>query len=80
MRRNLSKLFHFPERQWDSSEQDLFLEPLQDPDIRCAVNRLFSGTLLLPRLSCRPQPLTSTRRMKHSRSLGTLTSCMSREL
>lgn len=72
--------FFTAQRQWDSSEQDLFLEPLQDPEIRCAVKRLFSGTPLLPRLSCRPQPLTSTQRIKHSRSLGTLTSCMSREL
>lgn len=70
----------FSQRRWDSAEQDLFLEPLQDPDVRCAVKRLFSGTPLLPRLSCRPQSVASAQRIKHSRSLGTLTSCISREL
>lgn len=74
------------QRQWDSSEQDPCVE-LQDPDFRCAVKRLFSGTLQLPRLSCRPSrpeagPRSSTSAVgiRPSRSLGTLTSYISRAL
>ncbi|KAK5859776.1 hypothetical protein PBY51_021304 [Eleginops maclovinus] len=85
-RNNLSKIFYFNERQWDSSEQDPCTEFLQEPDVRCTVKRLSSGTLQLPRLSCRPfthdgsQSGPSPRRIKPSRSLGTLTSCISRDL
>ncbi|XP_019203253.1 cAMP-specific 3',5'-cyclic phosphodiesterase 4D isoform X3 [Oreochromis niloticus] len=89
MRRNNSKIFNFTERQWDSLDQTS-VEPLQDCDIRWAVKRLFSGNLQLPKLSCRPSaqdgppPVApsgpATYRIKHSRSYGTLTSCMSRGL
>ncbi|XP_036940480.1 cAMP-specific 3',5'-cyclic phosphodiesterase 4D isoform X2 [Acanthopagrus latus] len=72
-RNNSSKFFNFTERQWDCSEQAC-IEALQDPDVRCAVKRLFSGTLQLPRLSCRPSG-PSARGIKPSRSLGSLTSC-----
>lgn len=78
------------QRQWDSSEQDTYIELPQFPDIRCAVKRLFSGTLQLPRLSCRPsmqgrpedgpQSDTSAPGLKPSRSLGSLTSYISRDL
>ncbi|XP_028327984.1 cAMP-specific 3',5'-cyclic phosphodiesterase 4C isoform X1 [Gouania willdenowi] len=47
MRRSNSKIFNFKERQWDSSED----EPCT---VTCAVRRLCSGTVHLPRLSCRP--------------------------
>ncbi|XP_013766960.1 cAMP-specific 3',5'-cyclic phosphodiesterase 4D-like [Pundamilia nyererei] len=90
MRRNNSKIFNFTERQWDSLDQTSSVEPLQDCDIRWAVKRLFSGNLQLPKLSCRssaqdgPPPVAplgpATYRIKHSRSYGTLTSCMSRGL
>nr|XP_043885535.1 cAMP-specific 3',5'-cyclic phosphodiesterase 4C isoform X2 [Solea senegalensis] len=75
-RNNSSKFFNFTERQWDSSEQASSTEPVQDTDGRCAVKRLFSGTLQLPRLSCRPEVAPPHRTIKHSRSLGTLTSCI----
>ncbi|XP_033959989.1 3',5'-cyclic-AMP phosphodiesterase 4C isoform X1 [Pseudochaenichthys georgianus] len=84
-RNNSSKIFYINERQWDSSEQDPGTELLQDPEVRCAVKRLCSGPLQLPRLSCRPstrdgpQSGPSHRRIKPSRSLGTLTSCISRD-
>ncbi|MED6233920.1 hypothetical protein ATANTOWER_019097, partial [Ataeniobius toweri] len=87
MRRNNSRLFNFTERHWDSSEQASCIELLQDPDVRYAVKRVFSGNVQLPRLSCRPSaqerpqdgavpepPAPPTRSIRHSRSLGTLTS------
>ncbi|XP_076001148.1 3',5'-cyclic-AMP phosphodiesterase 4C isoform X1 [Genypterus blacodes] len=84
-----SKFFDFTERQWDSSEQDPCKDPLPESVIRCVVKRLFSGTLLLPRLSCRsPTPDTpeeeslivasSSPAITASRSLGSLTSCISK--
>ncbi|CAK6952354.1 cAMP-specific 3'%2C5'-cyclic phosphodiesterase 4D isoform X1 [Scomber scombrus] len=89
MRRNSSsKLFNFSERQWDSSEQAAYIEPFKD--VRCAVKRLFSGTLQLPRLSCRPSmqdqpqedpasgPIVFS--VKPSRGLGTLTSLITKAL
>lgn len=75
------------QRQWDSLEQAPCIELVQDPDLRWAVKRLFSGPLQLPRLSCRPSTQEkpedgsqscSHRPIKPSRSLGTLTSCISR--
>ncbi|XP_078790473.1 3',5'-cyclic-AMP phosphodiesterase 4C isoform X3 [Oryzias latipes] len=88
MRRNNSKFFASTERQWDSCEQPSYTELLQELEIRCAVKRLFTGTLQLPRLSCRRSPQTGVedgaspgptgRSIKPSRSLGTLTSCMPR--
>ncbi|KAM4556649.1 3',5'-cyclic-AMP phosphodiesterase 4C isoform 2-T2 [Fundulus diaphanus] len=88
MRRNNSRLFNFTERHWDSSEPASCIELLQDPDVRYAVKRVFSGNVQLPRLSCRPSaqerpqdgappdpPAPPTRSIRHSRSLGTLTSC-----
>ncbi|XP_031710503.1 cAMP-specific 3',5'-cyclic phosphodiesterase 4C isoform X3 [Anarrhichthys ocellatus] len=72
------------QRQWDSSQQASCIELPCDPGVRCAVNRLFSGTLQLPRLSCRPstqdgpQSGPSTRGIKPSRSLGSLTSYISK--
>ncbi|XP_039671000.1 cAMP-specific 3',5'-cyclic phosphodiesterase 4D isoform X3 [Perca fluviatilis] len=84
-RNNSSKIFYFNERQWESSEQASCPSPLvHDPDVRCAVKRLFSGTLQLPRLSCRPsthddpQSGPSARSIRPSRSLGTLTSYISK--
>ncbi|MED6272064.1 hypothetical protein CHARACLAT_026554 [Characodon lateralis] len=87
MRRNNSRLFNFTERHWDSLEQASCIELLQDPDVRYAVKRVFSGNVQLPRLSCRPAaqerprdgalpepPARPTRSIRHSRSLGTLTS------
>ncbi|XP_078119612.1 3',5'-cyclic-AMP phosphodiesterase 4C isoform X2 [Sander vitreus] len=85
-RNNSSKSFYFNERQWESSEQASCPSLVQDPDVRCAVKRLFSGTLQLPRLSCRPSthddPRSgpSARSIRPSRSLGTLTSCISKAL
>ncbi|KAF7665483.1 hypothetical protein LDENG_00141270 [Lucifuga dentata] len=86
MKRNSSsKFFDFTERQWDSSEQDSSAEPLAKPVFRRVVKRLFSGTLQLPRLSCRQSlqqrpeeelEVASTPSIKASRSLGTLTSCV----
>ncbi|XP_034559454.1 cAMP-specific 3',5'-cyclic phosphodiesterase 4C isoform X2 [Notolabrus celidotus] len=89
MRRNSSsKLFNSTERKWDSSDQPSDINFLQDPYIPSVVKRLFSGTLQLPRLSCRPskqdtsedgsQSRPSASSIKPSRSLGTLTSCISR--
>ncbi|XP_037837875.1 cAMP-specific 3',5'-cyclic phosphodiesterase 4C-like isoform X3 [Kryptolebias marmoratus] len=88
MRRNNSRLFNFTERHWDCSEQGSCTEQLQDSDDKYVVKRLFSGNLQLPRLSCRPSSqdrsedgLSTTpapRSIRHSRSLGTLTSCISR--
>ncbi|XP_054888851.1 cAMP-specific 3',5'-cyclic phosphodiesterase 4C isoform X2 [Poeciliopsis prolifica] len=88
MRRNNSRLFNVTERHWDSSEPASSVELLQDPDVRYAVKRVFSGNVQLPRLSCRPsaqeraqdgappEPAAPpTRSIRHSRSLGTLTSC-----
>ncbi|KAK2822217.1 hypothetical protein Q5P01_022282 [Channa striata] len=72
------------QREWDSLEQASCNDLVQDPDVRWAVKRLFSGTVLLPTLSCRPRPedgfqsRTSQPRIKHSRSLGTLTSSIPR--
>ncbi|XP_069367175.1 3',5'-cyclic-AMP phosphodiesterase 4C isoform X3 [Paralichthys olivaceus] len=86
-RNNSSKIFNFTERQWDSSEQTSYTEAVQDPDDRCTVRRLFSGTLQLPRLSCRqptpdrpedgPQSSPLACNIKSSRSLGTLTNYFS---
>lgn len=56
------------------------------PRHHMCVNRLFSGILQLPRLSCRPstldgpQPGPSARSIKPSRSLGTLASYISKAL
>ncbi|XP_054478959.1 cAMP-specific 3',5'-cyclic phosphodiesterase 4C [Anoplopoma fimbria] len=83
-RNNSSKFFNSIERQWDSSEQASCIELPQVPDIKYHVKRLFSGTLQLPRLSCRPstqdgpQSGPSACGIKPSRSLGTLTSCVSK--
>ncbi|GAA6228577.1 cAMP-specific 3',5'-cyclic phosphodiesterase 4D-like isoform X1 [Lates japonicus] len=105
-RNNSSKFFNFTERQWDSIEQASCVESLSFPDVKCAVKRLCSGTLQLPRLSCRPSvqdrpedgsqsspqsgpesgPMSGSescplvRVIKPSRSLGTLTSCISKSL
>ncbi|XP_030016668.1 cAMP-specific 3',5'-cyclic phosphodiesterase 4C isoform X1 [Sphaeramia orbicularis] len=88
-RSSSSKFFIFTERQWDSPYENSSNEDGKDCDIRCAVKRLFSGTLQLPRLSCRPsvqdgpqQPTwtSSAPSIKPSRSLGTLTSCISKAL
>ncbi|KAM3866006.1 gamma-interferon-inducible lysosomal thiol reductase-like [Diretmus argenteus] len=78
-------------RQWDSSEQTTSIEPLLKPDLSCAVKRLFSGPLQLPRLSCRPSmqeeaeeeeglSINSAPGIKTSRSLEIFTSCFSRAL
>ncbi|CAG5896894.1 unnamed protein product [Menidia menidia] len=90
MRRNNSKFFNFTERQWDSSKLASGSEPTQDSEIRCAVKRIFTGNLQLPKLSCRPttqegpkdvtQFVPASPTIKHSRSLGTLTSCISTAL
>ncbi|XP_049455083.1 cAMP-specific 3',5'-cyclic phosphodiesterase 4D isoform X1 [Epinephelus fuscoguttatus] len=87
-RNNSSKFFNFTERQWDSSEQASCIELPHDFGVQCAVKRLFSGTLQLPRLSCRPsvhespqsspQSSPSFASIKPSRSLGTLTSYISK--
>ncbi|XP_028284337.1 cAMP-specific 3',5'-cyclic phosphodiesterase 4D isoform X3 [Parambassis ranga] len=91
-RNNSSKFFNFTEREWDSSEQASYIEFVQDPCVKNVVKRLFSGTLQLPRLSCRPcmpdrpeegtQPAPTSgpgpRPFKPSRSLGTLTSCITK--
>ncbi|XP_026170206.1 cAMP-specific 3',5'-cyclic phosphodiesterase 4C isoform X3 [Mastacembelus armatus] len=87
-RNNSSKLFNFTQRQWDSLEHTSSTESAQDLEVRGAVKRLFSGTLQLPKLSCRPstqnapadgpQSGPSACSIKPSRSLGTLTSCISR--
>ncbi|XP_055007796.1 cAMP-specific 3',5'-cyclic phosphodiesterase 4D-like isoform X1 [Boleophthalmus pectinirostris] len=110
MRRSNSKIFTHAEREW--VEEALYLEHHHTPGLACAVKRLMSGRLHLPRLSCRPPHLSSDeltprdrlpdlgtalesegpcdgapedplfseshRKLKHSRSLGTLTSCISR--
>ncbi|KAM9844511.1 3',5'-cyclic-AMP phosphodiesterase 4C-like [Aulostomus maculatus] len=85
MRRNSSsKIFNVTERQWDSSEQASYIELLQDLNVRCAVKRLFSGTLQLPRLSCRPptqdrpEEDPSGGNVQPCRGLGTLASCISK--
>ncbi|XP_036072257.1 cAMP-specific 3',5'-cyclic phosphodiesterase 4C isoform X5 [Oryzias melastigma] len=88
MRRNNSKFFTSTERQWDSCEQPSYIELIQELQIRCAVKRLFTGTLQLPRLSCRQSAQTRAEdgassgpagpSIKPSRSLGTLTSCVPR--
>ncbi|KAK7944614.1 hypothetical protein WMY93_000342 [Mugilogobius chulae] len=103
-----------PAREW--AEEALYLEQHHRPGLACAVKRLMSGRLHLPRLSCRPPPLSpdsegpqslndftpsdrppdldskgpcdgapedglfteNPRTLKHSRSLGTLTSCFNR--
>ncbi|RVE60974.1 hypothetical protein OJAV_G00165960 [Oryzias javanicus] len=90
MRRNNSKFFTSTERQWDSCEQPSYVELIQELQIRCAVKRLFTGALQLPRLSCRHSAQTrgedgassgpAGHSIKHSRSLGTLTSCIPRDL
>ncbi|KAM9322462.1 3',5'-cyclic-AMP phosphodiesterase 4C isoform 2-T2 [Pholidichthys leucotaenia] len=81
-------------RQWDPAQQSSYTELVPDPDVQCAVKRLFSGTLQLPKLGCRPsardkpeesppsRPSSCPRAptIKHSRSLGTLTSCILKEL
>nr|XP_020471678.1 cAMP-specific 3',5'-cyclic phosphodiesterase 4D-like isoform X3 [Monopterus albus] len=83
-RNNSSKIFTFTERQWDSVEQAFCAESVQDLDVRRAVKRLCSGTLQLPRLSSRPytqeglEDGTPAHSIRPSRSLGTLTSCISR--
>ncbi|XP_049888608.1 cAMP-specific 3',5'-cyclic phosphodiesterase 4D isoform X5 [Epinephelus moara] len=87
-RNNSSKFFNFTERQWDSLEQASCIELPHDFGVQCAVKRLFSGTLQLPRLSCRPsvhespqsspQSSPSFASIKPSRSLGTLTSYISK--
>ncbi|XP_042353423.1 cAMP-specific 3',5'-cyclic phosphodiesterase 4C isoform X2 [Plectropomus leopardus] len=86
-RNNSSKFFNFTERQWDSLDQACCVEHSQE-FLKCAVKRLFSGTLQLPRLSCRPcvqddpqldpESGLSIPSIKPSRSLGTLTSYISK--
>ncbi|KAM9790129.1 3',5'-cyclic-AMP phosphodiesterase 4C isoform 4-T5 [Syngnathus typhle] len=56
-RNNSSKCFNVTEREWGSSHQTPCTEPLQSSYVKYAVKRLFSGTLHLPRLSCRPAVL-----------------------
>lgn len=90
VKKQIACLLSALQRQWDSLDQTSSVELLQDCDIRWAVKRLFSGNLQLPKLSCRssaqdgPPPVAplgpATYRIKHSRSYGTLTSCMSRGL
>nr|XP_057925028.1 cAMP-specific 3',5'-cyclic phosphodiesterase 4D-like isoform X1 [Doryrhamphus excisus] len=83
-RNNSSKCFNVTERQWESSGQDSNTELPQESYVRYAVKRLFSGTLHLPRLSCRPSMLDrSSDALSDSGSqspgtLWTLTSCISK--
>nr|XP_057922663.1 cAMP-specific 3',5'-cyclic phosphodiesterase 4C-like isoform X2 [Doryrhamphus excisus] len=81
-RNNSSKCFNVTERQWESSGQDSNTELPQESYVRYAVKRLFSGTLQLPRLSCRPSMLDrSSDALSGSQSPGTLwtlTSCISK--
>ncbi|XP_077374097.1 3',5'-cyclic-AMP phosphodiesterase 4C-like isoform X1 [Festucalex cinctus] len=83
-RSHSSKCFNVTERQWGSSEQASCTELLQKSYVRYAVKRLFSGTLQLPRLSCRPSVLDRREADLSDRSSGspgtlwTLTSCISK--
>ncbi|XP_077580141.1 3',5'-cyclic-AMP phosphodiesterase 4C isoform X3 [Stigmatopora nigra] len=57
MKRNNSSKCFVTERQWGSTDRTSYLELLKKSYVRYAVKRLFSGTLQLPRLSCRPSML-----------------------
>ncbi|XP_077471227.1 3',5'-cyclic-AMP phosphodiesterase 4C-like isoform X2 [Stigmatopora argus] len=57
MKRNNSSKCFVTERQWGSTDRTSYLKLLQKSSVRYAVKRLFSGTLQLPRLSCRPSML-----------------------
>lgn len=80
---NVIEIAAWFQREWGTSEQDSSTELPQDLTLRCSVKRLFSGPL---QLSCRaststkPQSGSSAAGIKPSRSLGTLTSCISKGL
>ncbi|XP_054623686.1 cAMP-specific 3',5'-cyclic phosphodiesterase 4D isoform X2 [Dunckerocampus dactyliophorus] len=83
-RNNSSKCFSVTERQWELPEQDSSTELPLESYVRCAVKRLFSGNLQLPRLSCRPSTLDKSKDAdscsQSPGTLWTLTSCISKAL